>query len=64
MGKNIKEEFKKVFSKAYGRILTDAEVEEIILNTMGFFKTLYDFNKKDAEEQNKFLKNGKNADSK
>ena len=30
--KNLSEEFKSVFHKAYGRQLTDAEVEEIIRN--------------------------------
>ena len=56
--KNLREEFKSVFQKAYGRQLTDAEVEEIIINLSGFFKLLSDYNKKDIEEQQKLQKNG------
>ena len=59
--KNLREEFKSVFQKAYGRQLTDAEVEEIIINLGGFFKLLSDYNKKDNEEQQKLQKNGKDS---
>ena len=50
---NLREEFKKVFSKAYGRNLTNAEVEEIILNLSGLFNLLNRFKKNDLEEKNK-----------
>ena len=59
--KNLREEFKSVFQKAYGRQLTDAEVEEIIINLGGFFKLLSDYSKKDTEEQQKLQKNGKDS---
>ena len=59
--KNLREEFKSVFQKAYGRQLTDAEVEEIIINLGGFFKLLSDYSKKDTAEQQKLQNNGKDS---
>ena len=57
----LKEEFKSVFEKAYGKKLTDAHIEEIIIDLTGFFKLLSDYNKKDKEEQQKLQNNGKDS---
>jgi hypothetical protein len=47
----LKEKFKNIFEKAYGKKLSDAQIEEIIINLTGFFKLLSDYNKKDTDEQ-------------
>ena len=57
----IKDELKNCFQGAYGKKLTDAEVEEIKINLTGFFKLLSDYNKKDTEEKEKLQKNGKDS---
>lgn len=61
---DLKEEFRGVFEKAYGKKLSDAQIEEIIIDLTGFFKLLSDYNKKDAEEQQKLQKNEQNSNFK
>lgn len=47
----IKNQIKNTFEKAYGKKLTDTEVQEIILNLSGLFKTLNQFKKSDNQHE-------------